>query len=136
MLRTSKDGAELLPACDATLRGELTKGNLQEENWETSTKQENEVGYEKCTWVEGRKDGATLGKMNREKNGVREQKMKNRGKQIKNWSGNIISMNSKQCDRTTLFHIVLPWKKNIDVLFLVLTSTILIAEVWETPDVP
>ena len=32
-LHTSKDGAELLPAGDATLGGELTQGNLQEEDW-------------------------------------------------------------------------------------------------------
>lgn len=57
--RTSKDGAELLPAGDATLRGELTQGDLQEEDWQTSAKQEDEVGDEKCTWVEGTKGGAT-----------------------------------------------------------------------------
>lgn len=58
-LRTSKDGAELLPAGDATLRGELTQGDLQEEDWQTSAKQEDEVGDEKCTWAEGTKGGAT-----------------------------------------------------------------------------
>lgn len=46
---TSKDGAKLLPAGDATLRSELTKSNLQEEDWQTSAKQENEVGDEKRT---------------------------------------------------------------------------------------
>lgn len=45
----SKDGTELLPAGNATLGGELTQGDLQEEDWQTSTKQENEVGDEKCT---------------------------------------------------------------------------------------
>lgn len=64
-VHTSKDGAELLPAGDATLRGELTQGDLQEEDWQTSAKQENEVGDEKCTCVEERKDGATAGKMNK-----------------------------------------------------------------------
>lgn len=48
-VHTSEDGAELLPAGDATLRGELTKRDLQEEDWQTSTKQENEVGDEKRT---------------------------------------------------------------------------------------
>lgn len=48
-LHTSKDGAELLPAGDATLWRELTQGDLQEEDWQTSAKQENEVGDEKCT---------------------------------------------------------------------------------------
>lgn len=64
-LHTSKDGAELLPAGDATLRGELTQGDLQEEDRQTSAKQENEVGDEKCTWVEGRRGGATAGEVNR-----------------------------------------------------------------------
>lgn len=55
-VHTSKDGAELLPAGDAALWRELTKGDLQEEDRQTSAKQENEVGDEKCTWVEGRKN--------------------------------------------------------------------------------
>lgn len=56
MLHTSKDGTKLLPAGDATLRGELTKGNLQEEDWQTSAKQENEVGDEKRTWKWDKKE--------------------------------------------------------------------------------
>lgn len=46
---TSEDGAELLPAGDAALGGELPQGDLQEEDWQTSAKQENEVGDKKCT---------------------------------------------------------------------------------------
>lgn len=62
-VHTSKDGAELLPAGDTALRGKLTEGNLQEEDWQTTTKQENEVRDEKCTWAEEKKDRVTEDKM-------------------------------------------------------------------------
>lgn len=71
---TSKNGAELLPAGDSTLRGELTQRNLQEEDRQTPAKQEDEVGDEKCTCVEGRKDGATAG--SRRTDGQREGMLK------------------------------------------------------------
>lgn len=95
---TSEDGAELLPAGDAALRGELTKGDLQEENWETSTKQENEVGDEKCTWVEEGEEGETH--------------LKQRNQKEEWWVGSC--------------------PPRMDLL----TSTVLVAEVRETPDVP
>ena len=50
--RTSENGAELLPAGDAALRGELTQGDLQEEDRQASAKQEDEVGDEKCACVD------------------------------------------------------------------------------------
>lgn len=46
---TSKDWAELFPAGDATLRGVLAKCHLQEEDWQTSTEQEDGVRDEKRT---------------------------------------------------------------------------------------
>lgn len=50
---TSEDGAELLPAGDATLGGELAQCHFQEEHRQSSTKQEDEVRDEKCSCVEG-----------------------------------------------------------------------------------
>lgn len=55
-LHTSEDGAELLPAGDAALGGELPQCHLQEEDRQTSTKQEDEVRDEKGTCVKRRKE--------------------------------------------------------------------------------
>lgn len=48
-LLTGENGAELRPAGDATLRGELAQRHLQEEDGQTSAKQEDEVRDEKGT---------------------------------------------------------------------------------------
>lgn len=49
---TSEDGAELLPAGDATLGGELAQCHFQEEHRQPPTEQEDEVRDEKCSCVE------------------------------------------------------------------------------------
>lgn len=46
---TGENGAELRPAGDAALRGELAQRHLQEEDGQTSAKQEDEVRDEKGT---------------------------------------------------------------------------------------
>lgn len=48
---TGEDGAEFRPACDPSFRGVLAQCDLQEEDGQTSSKQEDEVRDEKRTWV-------------------------------------------------------------------------------------
>lgn len=48
---TGEDGAELGPAGDPSFRGVLAQCDLQEEYWQATPKQEDEVRDEKRTWV-------------------------------------------------------------------------------------
>lgn len=47
---TGEDGAELGPTGDSSFRGVLAQGNFQEEHRKSTTKQEDEIRDEKCTW--------------------------------------------------------------------------------------